>query len=213
MTLAQLKASRATWRAREVHAYRMWRFYRYKSKADKATRLAKRKSWYDAYIKARDARRARDKQIARKQGGAHEVSDGVVALIKQFEGFSSHPYRDAVGVWTIGYGETAGINSRTSPWSESYASQRLRARLNRDYAPSVLAANKNLKQNQFDGFVSFVYNVGTGGVSSTTRVGRYLRSGDVRSAADAILAWNKAGGRVLLGLDRRRHAERALILR
>ena len=213
MNLSQLKASRATWRAREVHAYRMWRFYRYKSKADAATRLKLRKQWYADYIKARDSRRARDKQIARKQGGAHEVSDGVVALIKQFEGFSSHPYRDAVGVWTIGYGETAGVGPHTAPWSEAYASQRLRARLNRDYVPAVLAANKKLKQNELDGFASFVYNVGVGGVSSATRVGRYLRAGNVRAAADAILAWNKAGGRVLLGLDRRRHAERALILR
>lgn len=136
-----------------------------------------------------------------------------VRLVASFEGFRSKPYRDAVGVWTIGYGETKGVGPHTKPISRARALARLRTRLNRDFLPAVLAADPHHKLNprRAGGFTSFVYNVGTGGVSRSTHVGQLLRAGHWGMAANAILAWDKAGGRRLAGLTRRRRAERAYI--
>jgi lysozyme len=143
------------------------------------------------------------------------VSAAGVELVARFEGFRSHPYRDAVGVWTIGYGETRGIGPHTPPITEARAKALLRERLDRDYLPAVLNAwggDGDLPQPAKDGFASFVYNVGPGGVGPGTTVGKRLRAGDLRGAADAILVWDKAGGRVLTGLHNRRVAERRVIL-
>lgn len=142
-----------------------------------------------------------------------KVSGNGVALVKRFEGFRSRPYRDAVGVWTIGYGETRGVGPGTSPWSERYAAQRLEERLNRDFGSHVNALGLPLNQNQHDALTSFVYNVGPGGIAASTGVGRALRAHQWRAAADHLLDWDKAGGARLPGLTRRRQEERALFLK
>lgn len=144
--------------------------------------------------------------------GASKVSPAGLQIIKEFEGFVPHPYRDAVGVWTIGYGETKGISASSRNVTERQASQQLKRRVDADYAPAVLDANKNLTQNQFDALVSFVYNCGTDALSKSTTIGRDLRRGEFTAVADDLLAWSKAGGRTLPGLLRRRQEERALFL-
>ncbi|HAK9115445.1 TPA: lysozyme, partial [Salmonella enterica] len=68
-----------------------------------------------------------------------------------------------------------------------------------------------LTQGQFDALVSFAYNLGARTLSSSTLL-RKLNAGDYAGAADEFLRWNKAGGKVLNGLTRRREAERALFL-
>lgn len=133
-------------------------------------------------------------------------------LIAQFEGFRSHPYRDAVGVWTIGYGSTAGVGPGTPPITEAQARERMRREVDLRYGAAVNALGLPLNPNQFDALVSFVYNVGPGGIAASTKVGKHLRAKHWSRAADALLAWDKAGGRTLLGLTRRRRAERALFL-
>lgn len=205
MTLAALIASRKLWRAREVSRYRRWHTEPY---------AGDRTLFYRLYLEARDMRRRRDREIAKKRkGAAHEMSDAGVALVAQFEGFRAHAYRDPVGVLTQGYGETRGVTPG-KPWTEPYARKRLRTRLNRDYVPAVLAAGKGkLKQGAVDGFGSAVYNLGPGVVAKGTTMGNLLRAGKVRAAADALLGYCHAGGRVLLGLLKRRQRERALILR
>jgi lysozyme len=133
-------------------------------------------------------------------------------LIAGFEGFSSTPYRDAVGVWTIGFGSTKGVTSRSKPVTREQALERMRREIAQTYGAAIDRLGLPLNQNQYDALVSFVYNVGPGGVAATTTIGKRLRDRDWQGAADALLAWNKAGGRVLLGLTRRRQAERALFL-
>jgi GH24 family phage-related lysozyme (muramidase) len=133
-------------------------------------------------------------------------------LIEEFEGFSASPYRDAVGVWTIGYGSTKGVGPSTPRVTRREAEARLKREVDATYGAAVNALQLPLNQNQFDALVSFVYNVGPGGVGSGTQVGRALRRHDWTGAANALLAWNKAGGRILAGLTRRRKAERALFL-
>lgn len=68
-----------------------------------------------------------------------------------------------------------------------------------------------LTQGQFDALVSFTYNLGARSLSTSTLL-RKLNAGDYAGAADEFLRWNKAGGKVLNGLTRRREAERALFL-
>ena len=134
-------------------------------------------------------------------------------LIANFEGFRSRPYRDAVGVWTIGYGSTRGVGPNSRPVTKAQAMKRLRNEVDATYGASVNALDLPLSQQQFDALTSFVYNVGPGGISPTTGIGKALRARKWRKAADELLRWNKAGGKELLGLTRRRKAERALFLR
>jgi hypothetical protein len=85
--------------------------------------------------------------------------------------------------------------------------------VDQSYGAAVNALRLPFNQNQFDALVSFTYNVGTGGIGANTKVGQFLRAHQYGAAADALLAWDKAGGRPLAGLTRRRHAERALFLK
>ena len=145
------------------------------------------------------------------------ISATGIALIKEFEGFpfGGRPYQDPVGVWTIGYGHTAGVGPHSRRLTEREASRLLAQDLGHTYERTVeaLPCAGALNQNQFDALVSFVYNLGGGAVSSDTGIGRALRARQWQRAADEMLRWNRAGGRVLAGLSRRRRAERALFLR
>jgi lysozyme len=140
------------------------------------------------------------------------VSEAGAELIAGFEGFVGHPYRDAVGVWTIGFGHTHGVGPGSRPITRQQALELLRRDLDSEYGRPVNALGLPLNQNQFDALVSFVYNCGPGAIAASTTIGKRLRARDWRGAADALLAWDKAGGRVLLGLTRRRRAERSLFL-
>jgi GH24 family phage-related lysozyme (muramidase) len=140
------------------------------------------------------------------------LSPAGAQLIASFEGFRSHPYRDAVGVWTIGYGSTRGVGESTPPVTPAQALARMMREVGATYGAAVDGLGLPLNQHQYDALVSFVYNVGPGGVAASTSVGRHLRARRWRDAADALLAWDKAGGRRLEGLTRRRRAERALFL-
>jgi lysozyme len=142
-----------------------------------------------------------------------KLSTAGAHLIEAFEGFRSAPYRDAVGVWTIGFGSTAGVGPGTAPMTRAQAEARMMREVDASYGAAVNGLGLPLNQNQFDALVSFVYNVGTGGIGSSSTVGMRLRQRDWPRAADALLAWDKAGGRALPGLTRRRHAERDLFLR
>jgi GH24 family phage-related lysozyme (muramidase) len=133
-------------------------------------------------------------------------------LIATFEGFRSCPYRDAVGVWTIGFGSTRGVGPNSRCMSRAEALERMMREVDATYGAAINRLGLPLNQNQFDALTSFVYNVGPGGVAASTTVGKRLRARDWDGAANALLAWDKAGGRTLLGLTRRRQAERALFL-
>ena len=140
-----------------------------------------------------------------------------IALIKEFEGFpfGGRPYRDPVGVWTIGYGHTEGVGPHTPRVTERQASELLERDLRQKYEPHIerLPFAKFLNQNQFDALVSFVYNLGPGAIAAGTGIGRALRAHEWHRAADEMLRWNIAGGQVFAGLTRRREAERKLFLK
>jgi lysozyme len=140
-----------------------------------------------------------------------------LALIKEFEGFpfGGRPYRDPIaGVWTIGYGHTEGVGPHSARLTERQASELLERDLREKYEPFVeaLPTAHLLSQHQFDALVTFVYNVGGGAIGSDTGIGRALRASQWHRAADELLRWDKYNGRPILGLTRRRQAERKLFL-
>lgn len=133
-----------------------------------------------------------------------------VNMIKSFEGLRLKAYQDAVGVWTIGYGTTRGVRPGQEI-SEAQAEALLKSDLNRFERDVSQAVRVSINDNQFAALVSFTYNVGSGALRSSTLL-RKLNSRDIYGAANEFPRWNRAGGRVLAGLTRRRSAERALFL-
>jgi len=132
-----------------------------------------------------------------------------IKLITDFEGFRTDAYRDIVGVLTIGYGFTEGVKLGDK-MTRAQADYRLQNEL-RKYESAVIEAAGRCTQNQFDALVCFAWNVGTGGMSKSSVIKAHRR-GDYDAAARAFGLWNKAGGKVVAGLTRRRSAEAALYL-
>lgn len=108
---------------------------------------------------------------------------------------------------TIGWGDTGGwkLGDRIT---QERADALFAARLAREFEPGVLGAlTRTPTQDQFDAFVSLAYNIGVGAFRGSSAV-RKFNGGDDIGAQRAITLWDKAGGRVMKGLQRRREAER-----
>ncbi|HAV1600026.1 TPA: lysozyme [Enterobacter hormaechei subsp. xiangfangensis] len=144
-----------------------------------------------------------------------QTSEKGIALIKEFEGCKLTAYQDSVGVWTIGYGWTQPVDGkpiRAGMTIKQETAERLLKTGLVSYESDVSRLVKvGLTQGQFDALVSFTYNLGARSLSTSTLL-RKLNAGDYAGAADEFLRWNKAGGKVLNGLTRRREAELALFL-
>jgi GH24 family phage-related lysozyme (muramidase) len=132
-------------------------------------------------------------------------------LVKTFEGLRLKAYQDAVGIWTIGYGTTRGVRPGMKI-TEAEAEKLLQEDLTRFEQAIHEAVNVPLNDNQFSALVSFTYNVGSGALRSSTLLKMLNQGSDVLAVADQFPRWNRAGGKVLAGLTRRRDAERALFL-
>ena len=131
-----------------------------------------------------------------------------IALIKEFEGLRLKAYKCPGGVWTIGYGHTAGVKPGMVI-SEAQAEEYLKADLIafEKYLNSLGLA---INQNQFDALISFIYNVGTGNFSRSTLLRKVRANPQDNSIMDEFLKWVYSKGRVLPGLQRRRLAEMKL---
>lgn len=145
-----------------------------------------------------------------------KTNDAGVALIKQFEGLRLEAYADPAHGWkvpTIGYGHTDAAGApkvyKGMKITAQKADEILRADLGQ-YEQAVNAAvTVPLNENQFAALVSFTFNLGAGNLRSSTLL-RKLNVRDYTGAAAEFPKWNKAGGKVLAGLTKRRNAERAL---
>ena len=131
-----------------------------------------------------------------------------IALIKEFEGLRLKAYLCPGGVWTIGYGHTAGVKPGMVI-SEVQAEEYLKADLIA-FERYLNVLGLALNQNQFDALVSFIYNVGTGNFSSSTLLRKVRANPQDNSIMDEFLRWVYSKGRVLPGLQRRRLAEMKL---
>ncbi|WP_313162558.1 lysozyme [Kosakonia cowanii] len=143
------------------------------------------------------------------------ISDKGISLIKQFEGLRLTAYQDSVGVWTIGYGWTQPVDGKPirlgMTIKEETAERLLRTGLVGYESDVSKLVKVKLTQGQFDALVSFAYNLGARALS-TSMLLQKLNAGDYAGAADEFPRWNKAGGKVVAGLTRRREAERAMFL-
>lgn len=148
-----------------------------------------------------------------KEDGSEEMhlSSCGVELIARYEGCRLYAYKCAAGVWTIGYGHTAGVKEGDLLESEAEAKKLLIQDLEK-YAGYVNHCIKKglisfrLNQNQFDALTSFAYNCGNGSLQ------KLVSGRDAETIAEKLLQYNKGGGKVLAGLTRRREEERALFL-
>jgi len=145
------------------------------------------------------------------------INKATIDLVKEFEGCKLTAYRDAVGVWTIGYGTTARAGLGIIPTggmtiTQAEADQLLADGLNKfaDQIRPMIEADLN--DNQFGACVSLAYNIGAHAFSTSSALKHINAGGDYAKAADSLLLWNKAGGKTLKGLVRRREAERKLFL-
>lgn len=136
-------------------------------------------------------------------------------LIKSFEGFYSKPYLDPIGIPTIGYGATyypnkKKVTMKDKPLTEKEASDLLKEMMT-TYENDVKRLVKiELNQNQFDALVSFTYNLGSTNLGKSTLLKKVNANPCDKTIKDEFLKWNKAGGKVLNGLTRRRNAEAEL---
>lgn len=134
-----------------------------------------------------------------------------IDLIRKFEGCVLSAYRDAVGVLTIGYGHTGADVSPSQRITQTEAD----ALLDADLAKFRRCVAEGVKTQITDAMraalVSFAFNVGCTAFAKSTLLKR-VNARDWPAAASEFLRWDKAGGKVLAGLTRRRRAERALFL-
>jgi lysozyme len=131
-----------------------------------------------------------------------------INLIKSFEGLYLKAYLCPAKILTIGYGHTRNVKANQAI-TEAQAVELLREDL-RDAENTVNAQKLNINQHQFDALVSFVFNCGSGNFLKSS----LLRMIKVNPMSDNIRIefqkWNKGGGKVLLGLTRRRKSESEL---
>lgn len=136
-----------------------------------------------------------------------KTSQNGIELIKKFEGCELTAYRDAVGVLTIGYGHTGDVKE-----GQKITKKKAEELLIKDLEKFetgvnlLILAKYRFNQNEFDALVSFAYNLGLGNLKKLTNNGKRNKG----QIADAIPLYNKAGGKVLSGLVKRRKAEHDL---
>jgi len=133
------------------------------------------------------------------------ISNTGIDLIKHFEGCETEAYLCPAGVPTIGYGHIKGVQMG-DVITEAQAHEMLVEELEEYESYINDFVTVSINQNQFDAMVSWVYNLGSGNLRASTLL-KVLNSGNYSDVPEQIMRWNKAGGKVLEGLTRRRQAE------
>lgn len=137
------------------------------------------------------------------------VSQSGRQMIEDFEGLRLAAYQDGGGIWTLGFGHTAGVqkgDTCTREQADNWLAYDLETRAEHPVSHLVKVP---LTQNQFDALCSLCFNIGAGNFANST-VLRRLNQGDYVGAAEAIPMWNRVAGEISPGLYRRRLAEKAL---
>lgn len=133
-----------------------------------------------------------------------KINEKGLNLIKNFEGCRLTAYKCPAGILTIGYGHTGSDVKAGMTITKEKANELLRKDLER-FEKSVSATVKlPLNENQFSALVSFTYNCGVGNLRTL------IKNRNIKQIGDSILKYNKAGGKILSGLVKRRSAEHNL---
>jgi len=137
-----------------------------------------------------------------------KISQEGLSLIKKFEGCRLKAYYCSGGVLTIGYGHTGGVKESDTITQEE-AEKLLRADVFKfeEYVEDNVMVE--LDQSQFDALVAWTFNLGPGNLRESTML-KKLNNADYESVPFEMRRWNKAGGKTLDGLIRRRNAEALL---
>tara|TARA_R110000782_G_scaffold60536_1_gene125069 strand:- start:738 stop:1181 length:444 start_codon:yes stop_codon:yes gene_type:complete len=136
------------------------------------------------------------------------ISQEGLALIKKFEGCELKSYRCSAEVLTIGYGHTKGVEEGQEITQEE-AEEMLSSELDEYEGYINDMVECELEQHQFDALVAWVYNLGPSNLKSSTLLKR-LNSNELKDVPNQLKRWNKAGGKILQGLVRRRKSESLL---
>jgi lysozyme len=145
------------------------------------------------------------------------VNDATIRLITEFEGFVPTWYKDPVGIWTVAFGHTdaAGKPTYAETVGDKFTREQGMDILRRDLEQYEAAVDRHvtvpLNANQRGALTSFTYNLGEGNLKKSTLL-KKLNAGDYDGASKEFYKWNKAGGKILAGLTRRREAERQLFV-
>lgn len=136
-----------------------------------------------------------------------KTSDYALQRLKEFEGLRLKAYKCPGGAWTIGYGHTPGVREGMVI-SKDEASKLLEADVK--YFEGFLAGEpyaEDLTQGQWDALISFLFNLGIGNYKRSTLRKRILEDVNHNDIPNQFRRWNKADGKVLPGLVKRREWE------
>jgi lysozyme len=144
------------------------------------------------------------------------INSASSALIKDYEKCKLKAYRCPAGIWTIGWGTTAEAGVGVKPnygmvITQAQADHYFNLTIEKFLSEMRPFIKKPINDNELGAFVSLAYNIGTPKFNKSSAL-RFFNAGDKTRAADAILLWNKADGKLSNGLVRRRASERALFL-
>ena len=146
-----------------------------------------------------------------------KASKECLKMLAHHEGIRQKPYRCPAGLWTVGVGHLIGDGkSLPDSWNKTFSLEEVYDILAKDVVRFERGVNKYitvpLRQNEFDALVSFSFNLGLGVLQRST-LRQAINRGDKEAAMVSLLKYNKAGGKVLKGLDNRRKDEAALFRR
>lgn len=144
-----------------------------------------------------------------------KLSDKGYDLIKEFEGFSAKPYNCSANVPTIGFGNTyypngTKIKLTDKPITKEYANEIFKVVADKFAANVLKLVKSNITTNQLNALTAFAYNVGLANLAKSTLLKLVNNNPNDAVIAKEFLRWNKANGKALNGLTRRRIAESAL---
>lgn len=148
----------------------------------------------------------------KRAGKFTAIGASAIALIGVWEGVRTTAYKDIVGVPTVCFGETRGVKM-----GDKYTLEECKVMLGNAIVEFEEGVRKGLKNPEsipdktYVSYLSLAYNIGTGAFKNST-VARLANEGKFRESCDAILRWNKAGGKVVQGLVNRRAEERKICL-
>ena len=134
-----------------------------------------------------------------------KISENGLELIKKFEGCETTAYQDSVGVWTIGFGHTKGVEEGQTCSIED-AESMLADEMDEYEGYINNMVKVELQQHEFDALVAWVYNLGPTNLGESTML-KVLNGGQFDRVPDEMNRWTRAGGEILEGLVRRRQAE------
>jgi len=143
-----------------------------------------------------------------------KASKKCLEMLAHHEGVRQKPYKCPAGLWTVGVGHLIGDGkSLPDSWNRTFSLEEVYAILAKDVERFERGVSRYitvpLKQCEYDAIISFSFNLGLGVLQRST-LRQALNRGDKEAAIESLLKYNKAGGKILKGLDNRRKDEAAL---